>query len=447
VKNQFPDANVVHHYALIPQDPSEHPDFWNIWKESIERHCPGEEFDALFGSEDYGWKMAHVMGIEYIPVDRIRDLVPISGTAMRTDPMRNWEYLPVVVRPYFAKRVAIVGPESSGKSTLAKNLAEYYHTAFVADYKRSLLKEYATHKEYHPGEIQEEDISTIARGQIVTEDSLVKRANRVIFSDTELSSIVLWAMSHFNYCPPWIVREAEKRMYDLYLLLEPDVLESKAEERKAVAAWEELLKNKGAQYLKVGGTHNESFSKAIRVVDQLIKAGSYSAVKFAILAVDIVLFSIQEGELKVLLVKVNRPPHFVDVPGFPGGVIDPSETAEETAIRQLKNKGGVDLDNVYIEQLATFSDPARDPRGRVVSTAFLGLTNRSNLVPESQAYWYPVNKISEMAYDHKLILDQALARLRSKIEHTDLATRLLPEGFSGAELQNVHEIILGKKYS
>ncbi len=454
VKKQFPDANVVHHYADIPQDPSEHPDFWNIWKESIKRHCPNEDFDALFGSEDYGWKMAEVMGIGYIPVDRVRNLVPISGTEMRKEPMKNWEYLPPIVRPYFAKRVAIVGPDFVGKPMLTKKLAEYYSTVSVAQYAQGLLDGYVSYRGYKPGEIRYEDISTIARGQMVTEDSLVHRANRVIISDTELTSTVYWSNFYFKKCPQWLADEAKRRKHDLYIIPLPDLPETEnpqhpmadpVEREKFVKWWEETLNQKGARYVKISGDKNAQLGKAIKEIDDLIEAYKYKPVKFAVLATDIVTFAFDEGKLKVLLVNVDRPPHFNNIPGFPGGLVDPTETVEDSALRHLYKKGVVASDDIYIEQLRTFSAVDRDPRGRVVSTAFLGLVKKIDLMKEGEAYWEDVDKISELAYDHKRILEVALDRLRSKIEHSDLVTHLMPKGYSLDDLKNAYEAISGNK--
>jgi NadR type nicotinamide-nucleotide adenylyltransferase len=279
VKELFPDCNVVHHYADIPQDPAEHPDFWDIWKDSIARHCPGEEFDALFGSEDYGWKMAETMGIEYIPVNRERDLVPVSGIEVRNEPMENWKYLPEVVRPFYAKRVCVVGPESTGKSTLVEMLARQYDTSFAHEYARSLLDEYVKNRAYRPGEVRESDIPTIARGQMVTEDERARRCNRILFCDTDLLTTVFWSNFYFHNCPAWIEREADKRQYDLYLLLDIDVPWVADEQRpmpdyyqrlEYFNWWKDSLKKKSRPCVVISGNWEQRFARARNAVDQLM---------------------------------------------------------------------------------------------------------------------------------------------------------------------------------
>jgi NadR type nicotinamide-nucleotide adenylyltransferase len=281
MKEMFPDANVVHHAAIVPQEPHEHPDFWNIWKDSIGRHCPGERFDCLFTSEDYGWKMAEMLGARHVPVNRRRDLVPVSGTAVRQEPLKHWDLLPPAVRPYFAKRVCVAGPESTGKSTLVRNLAERYGTVCVEEYARSLLDEYVRAGRRQPGEVRYEDIETIARGQTATEDALARRANRVMFCDTDLLTTVYWSKFYFGRCPDWIEAEAARRAYDLYLLLDVDVpwvadpqrpMPDLEKRRQYLSWWQDELRRLGRPYILISGGWADRFGTACAAVDRLLPA-------------------------------------------------------------------------------------------------------------------------------------------------------------------------------
>ncbi|HEU0050467.1 MAG TPA: AAA family ATPase [Patescibacteria group bacterium] len=278
VKEAMPDAEVIHHDDIIPQEPSEHPNFWQIWHDSIRAHCPHAKFDALFGSEDYGWKMAEVMGIEYVPVNRLRTLVPISGTEVRRDPMKAWSFIPSVARPYFVKRVRIVGPESSGKSTLTIDLAREFETVFVEEYARGLLDEYVAHREYKPGEVRYEDISTIGRGQLVSEESMARIANRVLFCDTDLMTTVFWSNFYFGRCPGWIAKKAQERKYDLTLLLSPDVpwiqdaqrpMPDLKERQAFFNWWEAELKRRDEPYVVIRGDWKERWISAVKAVEAL----------------------------------------------------------------------------------------------------------------------------------------------------------------------------------
>jgi HTH-type transcriptional repressor of NAD biosynthesis genes len=286
VKELFPDANVVHHYIDIPQEPKGPDDkaFFETWRNSINKHCPGEKFDALFASEPYGYKMADVMDTKFIPVDVKRDLVQISGTEMRNNPLQNWKHLHPVIRPYFLKRVAIVGPESAGKSTLARDLAEHFETVSVNEYARDMLADYATNMPgYDQSKPTIKDMSTIARGQIASEDSLARQANRIMFCDTELTTTTYWSNYYFKSCPNWITKAAAERKYDLYMLVDPRGVESsyvedpqrpmpKLEDRIAMFDWwkAELTKRNQPFVVIDGADWKKRFEKAVIAVYQNI---------------------------------------------------------------------------------------------------------------------------------------------------------------------------------
>jgi 8-oxo-dGTP diphosphatase len=164
-------------------------------------------------------------------------------------------------------------------------------------------------------------------------------------------------------------------------------------------------------------------------------------------AVDIVIFTIQSGELRVLLVKRGIPP-FADQFAIPGGFVLENESLDQAASRELKEETGIA--DVYLEQLYSFGDPDRDPRGRVISVAYFALiaADRSPLIAGSDAAdarWWPVRLLPSLAFDHGKILDYSLQRLRNKLEYTTVGFQLLPARFSLTELQEVYEAILGKE--
>lgn len=165
------------------------------------------------------------------------------------------------------------------------------------------------------------------------------------------------------------------------------------------------------------------------------------------MTVDIVIFTVREGLLRVLLVKRGVPP-FEGQYAIPGGFIRESESLEEAALRELYEEAGVR--NVFLEQLYTFGDPKRDPRGRVITVAYYALIASANLslvagADAAEAQWFPANDLPPLAFDHKSILDYALERLRNKLEYTTVGFQLLPEKFTLGELQGVYEAILSKQ--
>jgi len=164
-------------------------------------------------------------------------------------------------------------------------------------------------------------------------------------------------------------------------------------------------------------------------------------------AVDIVIFTIQQTQLRVLLVKRGIKP-FAGQFAIPGGFVLEEESLDQAALRELKEETGVG--DVYLEQLYSFGDPGRDPRGRVISVAYFALiaADHSALAAGSdatEAGWWPVDKLPELAFDHGKILGYSLERLRNKLEYTTVGFQLLPKRFSLTELQEVYEAILDKQ--
>jgi len=164
-------------------------------------------------------------------------------------------------------------------------------------------------------------------------------------------------------------------------------------------------------------------------------------------AVDIVIFTVRERALQVLLVRRGIPP-FEGLYAIPGGFIHENESLDEAALRELSEETGVG--DVFLEQLYTFGDPQRDPRGRVVTVAYYALIASAQRVltattDASEARRFSMDQLPELAFDHKRILDYALERLRNKLEYTTVGFQLLPEKFTLSELQAVYEAILGRR--
>ena len=162
--------------------------------------------------------------------------------------------------------------------------------------------------------------------------------------------------------------------------------------------------------------------------------------------VDLVIFTIAENDLKVLLIRRAQEP-FKNKWALPGGFVELDESLEEAAAREMEEEVGVK--DVYLEQLYTFGDPKRDPRGRTISVAYFALVDasRQNIHAAddaAEAQWHSVFKPPRLAFDHRKILDYAVWRLRNKIEWTTVGYELLPKKFTLSELQRVYEIILQK---
>lgn len=165
--------------------------------------------------------------------------------------------------------------------------------------------------------------------------------------------------------------------------------------------------------------------------------------------VDLLIFTIQEGELKILLVEREEPP-FQGRLSLPGTFVGMEETLDEAVIRCLQTKVG--KGQLYFEQLYTWGDVKRDPRMRIISVSYLALVPIHVLEGVQAAggfRLYSVEKLMDeavtLAFDHKTIIRYGRERIKNKVEYTSIAFQFLPERFTLPQLQTVYEILLDKK--
>ncbi len=163
-----------------------------------------------------------------------------------------------------------------------------------------------------------------------------------------------------------------------------------------------------------------------------------------ICTVDVVLLTLLDDALKVLLLRRDRAP-FDGVLALPGGYVhvQDDQSAQDAAVRVLRDKAGIV--SPYLEQLATFSGPARDPRGWSVSIAYFALV-QADLLPIKDAaqVLMPVATLPSLPFDHNRIVDAAVARLRGKSQYSSLPAHLCGERFTLPQLQAVYETVLGE---
>jgi len=163
--------------------------------------------------------------------------------------------------------------------------------------------------------------------------------------------------------------------------------------------------------------------------------------------VDLSIFTVNEEQLKVMLVRRAENPYL----GFwslPGGFLKIGESLDRAAQRVLSEKSGVD--DVYMEQLYTFGEPKRDPRSRVITVAYIALIPWQSLPePESEKItdltWASVDALPKLAFDHKQILEYAVTRLRAKVSYSNIVHGLMPKQFRLSELQSMYETIINDK--
>jgi 8-oxo-dGTP diphosphatase len=175
-------------------------------------------------------------------------------------------------------------------------------------------------------------------------------------------------------------------------------------------------------------------------------------------AADVAAFALVTGAMSVLLVRRLAEP-FAGCWALPGGGLEPDETLEETARRELQEETGVV--DVYLEQLATFSAVDRDPRGRVISCCYLALVDATRAQPVAgsdagEAEWRPLEPLLAaianpggerlLAFDHDEIVLYARRRLAHKLEYQNVAWSLLPDTFTMSELRRVYEAAIGRAF-
>jgi NadR type nicotinamide-nucleotide adenylyltransferase len=170
-------------------------------------------------------------------------------------------------------RIAITGPESTGKSDLAKALAEYYQTVWVPEYAREYLNNLNRDYIY-------KDILLIAKGQVKGEEEILEKTNRFLFADTEMIVLKIWCEVKYRKCHPWILNQLAKQKYDLYLLTDidlpwqPDPLREHPDKRRELFnLYLDELKKKDLPFEIVSGFGDQRLANAIEIIEKRFKTG------------------------------------------------------------------------------------------------------------------------------------------------------------------------------
>ena len=162
---------------------------------------------------------------------------------------------------------------------------------------------------------------------------------------------------------------------------------------------------------------------------------------------DCVVFGLDESDLKVLLIERDLEP-FRGKWALPGGFVRMEESLEDAARRELLEEAGIR--DVFLEQLYTFGEVKRDPRGRVITVAYYALVNLAEHEVKAStdartAAWFSTADVPALAFDHAKILDVALERLRGKVRYQPIGFELLPRKFTLSQLQKLYEIVLDRE--
>jgi NadR type nicotinamide-nucleotide adenylyltransferase len=177
------------------------------------------------------------------------------------------------------KKVVVIGPESTGKSTLCEQLAAHYATAWVPEYAREYLLKHGTSYQY-------DDLLTIAKGQVALEEKYLssletdKKEPPLLFVDTDLYVMKVWCEYVFGQCHAWILDQIVQRNYDLYLLCDTDLpwikdelreypdLESR---RELYYIYKDIMLNQSVPWINISGDYEQRFQKAVKAVNEMLK--------------------------------------------------------------------------------------------------------------------------------------------------------------------------------
>lgn len=271
VKKEYPEAIVLTQPHPLPQDPSETPEFWNIWRETLHALLP-EHIEIVFASETYGERLAKELNAEFFMVDCERRHVPISATSIRTDFVRNWEYLSDAAKADLMTTICIFGPESTGKSTLTKQLAAFFSSPYVDEYAETVIRS-------KKGNISFEDMELIVRGHHENIQQAMRLFPPILFIDTDAIASKIWSNELFGKESPVIEDYIAQQDFTHYLLLDvdlpwqDDIHRYRPDNRlDFFTRCKRELDCRGKKYSVVDGIGEEREQNAIALVKQILKS-------------------------------------------------------------------------------------------------------------------------------------------------------------------------------
>lgn len=270
------DMPHVHVHAVEEKQTGQVSD-WQQGADYFQRKL-GKTLDVIFSSEEHYGEIFKVLypKAEHVVLDSRRDQYPISATDIRMEGvMKHWVMIPKVAQPYFVKKVAVVGTESCGKSTLVRNLAALYNTSFVQEYGRFYYERIGDCENV----TLPSDYPEIAIEHKYHEYRQLEKANKLLFIDTEAIVTQYFSMVYLNKHQPFLDHLATLQNYDLWLFLEPDVEwiddgtrsfgEQDIRDINHLTL-KKLLNGHGILYENIKGDYRERLETAMMLVDGLL---------------------------------------------------------------------------------------------------------------------------------------------------------------------------------
>jgi len=271
MRDIFPNAQVFPVSLPLPTGADDQSEIWAQWRDAIAA-LSLPKVDVLFAGDATGFRFAEAIGAKPVIIDPDRDVMSVTSANLLRAPFENWAYIPGVVRPYFIKRVCVFGPESTGKTTLSREIATRYDTVWMPEYGRSYDHEYK-----HGTPWTDEDLVAIAKGHEAMRRALEQTAHRLVVEDTDPVLTAVWAKMLLGHVPDWFDQKIE--LADLYLLMDIDVpwiddgmrvFGKVAERQRFFDLCRAELDNRGANYITLSGDWYTRKEKAIEAVEELL---------------------------------------------------------------------------------------------------------------------------------------------------------------------------------
>ncbi|WP_323839692.1 multifunctional transcriptional regulator/nicotinamide-nucleotide adenylyltransferase/ribosylnicotinamide kinase NadR [Photorhabdus africana] len=272
----------IHIHSFDEQGIEPYPHGWDVWSDGMKAFMSKKGINPtyIYSSEtqDFPRYKEH-LGIETILIDPQRSFMKISGRHIRQDPFRHWEYIPTEVKPFFVRTVAILGGESSGKSTLVNKLANIFNTTSAWEYGRDYVFSHLGGDEMA---LQYSDYDKIALGQAQYIDFSVKYANKVTFIDTDFVTTQAFCKRYEGREHPFVQALIDEYRFDLVILLENNTpwvadglrsLGNEQDRKEFQQLLEDMLKSNNIEYVNVDSPdYDQRFLRCIELIQQLLAA-------------------------------------------------------------------------------------------------------------------------------------------------------------------------------
>ncbi|EPU3838019.1 multifunctional transcriptional regulator/nicotinamide-nucleotide adenylyltransferase/ribosylnicotinamide kinase NadR [Providencia stuartii] len=270
----------IHIHSFDEQGIEPYPHGWEVWSEGMKGFLKKHNIHPSFiysGEANDAPRYKKYLGIETILIDPERTFMNISGNQIRQAPFRYWDYIPTEVKPFFVRKVAILGGESSGKSTLVNKLANIFNTTSAWEFGRDYVFSHLGGDEMA---LQYSDYDKIALGHAQYIDFAVKYANKVAFIDTDFITTQAFCKRYEGKEHPFVQALIDEYRFDLVILLENNTpwvadglrsLGSEKDRQEFQSLLIEMLKKNNVEFVHVDSSdYDTRFLTCISLVQQLL---------------------------------------------------------------------------------------------------------------------------------------------------------------------------------